>query len=399
MRRQGVAAEVRVGTQPAPALAPAAACAERAAAMPPRSGLAERLARSPRSLAQGAVVSSLQAGPRALAQRRQMATSAPARVAQRYTVVEAGQQKPNYWQGLGAALRVADDGKMAVKHINGAPKNSPDYQDFYATADIIQGSQQALTATGSAFSIAQGGGTLIGSAPGVKNAPALTLHQAATANQDLARIGKGSHTFNACSYNMHNFLGVLRSMPGNADLLERRRDIVLKLEGTLDHAQKSVVTGEQLDVAMIEARRIATGSASNGEARDRYNTMKESMRKQISAQYGIDESALPEVGQGFGIIRGGQGGRDGMGHFAPVLAVSGQDRVTLENDVGQTEGREKQAVGQINPNWYFRMFGPVKKHWYGNEDQTFWGEAKKHEKADYGDKPLVATLGSRPRED
>lgn len=236
MRRQGVAAEVRVGTQPAPALAPAAACAERAAAMPPRSGLAERLARSPRSLAQGAVVSSLQAGPRALAQRRQMATSAPARVAQRYTVVEAGQQKPNYWQGLGAALRVADDGKMAVKHINGAPKNSPDYQDFYATADIIQGSQQALTATGSAFSIAQGGGTLIGSAPGVKNAPALTLHQAATANQDLARIGKGSHTFNACSYNMHNFLGVLRSMPGNANLLERRRDIVLKLEGTLDHA-------------------------------------------------------------------------------------------------------------------------------------------------------------------
>jgi len=399
MQRHGMEVPVRDGGRPAPVMASAAASAEQVAAMPQRPGLADDLARSPRGLAQGALVASLQASPRSLAQRRQVATIGPARVLQRYTVVEAGQQKPNYWQGLGAALRVADDGKMAVKHIDGTPKDTPDYQHFYATADIIQGSQQALTATGSAFTIAQGGGTLIGSAPGAKNAPSLTLYQAVTANQDLARIGKGSHTFNACSANLHNFLGVLRSMPGNADLLERRRDVVLKLEGSLDHAQKSVVTGEQLDVAMIEARRIATGSEGNGEARDRYNTMKESMRKQISAQYGIDESALPEVGQGFGIIRGGKGGREGMGHFAPVVAVSGQDRVTLENDVGQTEGREKQPVGQINPNWYFRMFGPVKKHWYGNEDQTFWGEAKKHEKADYGDRPLVATLGSQPRED
>ncbi|MBK7457799.1 MAG: hypothetical protein IPJ42_05080 [Betaproteobacteria bacterium] len=130
MQRQGLADPVRAGTQPAPAPAAAAAHAERAAAKPAQSGLADLLAHSPRGLAQGAVVSSLQSGPRALAQRRQMATSAPARVAQRYTVVEAGQQKPNYWQGLGAALRVADDGKMAVKHIDGAPRGHPDYQHF-----------------------------------------------------------------------------------------------------------------------------------------------------------------------------------------------------------------------------------------------------------------------------
>lgn len=314
---------------------------------------------------------------------------------QRYTVVKTRQQRPGYWQGVGAPLRVADDGTMAVKHVDGAPKNSPDYQVFFATGEIIASSQQALTAVGSAFTIAQGHETLVGRAPGDRRAPSRTLHRAVTANTDLARIGKGSHTFNVCSANLSNFLGALRGLPGDDTKLERRRDVELKLVGSLDHDRQSVVIGEDLDVAMKEARKIVTGKEENGPARDAYDTLEESMRKQISAQYGIDEGAVTDVGQGFGIIRGGTGGRDGMGHFAPVIAVSGQDRVTLENDVQQTLGREKHAIGEINPNWYFRMFGPVKKHWYGDEDQTFWGEAKKHERGEYGDRPLVATLGSR----
>lgn len=222
-----------------------------------------------------------------------------------------------------------------------------------------------------------------------------TLVNAVTANTDLARIGKGSHTFNACTANLSNFLGVLRGLPGDPGKLERRRDVELRLMGTLDHARRSVVIGEDLGVAMSQARMIVTGEDEHGAARDAYNGLRESMRKQVSAQYGIDEAAVPDVGQGFGIIQGGEGGRSGMGHFAPVIAASGADRVTLENDVSQTEGGEKHDIGQINPNWYFRMFVPVKRHWYGNEDQTFWGEARKHERADYGDRPLVATLGSK----
>lgn len=318
-------------------------------------------------------------------------------VAQRYTVVATKQQKPSYWHGVGAPLRVADDGKMAVKHIDGTPKDSADHQVFFATGDVIANSQQALAATGSAFTIDQGNSTIVGPPPGDQHAPARTLYRAVTTNTDLARIGKGDQTFNVCSANLSNFLGVLRSVPADSTKLEQRRDVVLKLVGSLDHAQQSVVVGEDLGVAMTEARKIVTGEQTTGRAREAYHALKESMRKQISTQYGIDERALPDVGQGFGIIQGGKGGRSGMGHFAPVIAVSGHDRVTLENDVGQTVGRERHPVGQTNPNWYFRMFGPVKKRWHGDEDQTFWGEAKQHERGEYGDRPLVATLGSNAR--
>ena len=95
------------------------------------------------------------------------------------------------------------------------------------------------------------------------------------------------------------------------------------------------------------------------------------------------------------VMAGGAGGRSGMGHFAPVVAKSGSDSVTLENDVRQTAGQVRAQIGDLNPNWYMRMFGPVKRHLFSaNEDQTFWGEAKKNESADYGDRPLVGRLGS-----
>jgi len=307
---------------------------------------------------------------------------------QRYVVVPTKKQKAGYWQGENAPLRVSDDGSMAVKHANGTPSDTKDFQVFYALPAVIQQSATALAQTGSAFTIAPGAGTIVGSAPGRRKAPQQTLNKAVISNQDLARIGKSDFTFNACSANLNNFLGVLRSEPNNALRLEQRRDVVTRLEGSLDHDKKSINVGEDLSIAMVEARKVATGSDASKKA---YDGMKESMRKQVAAQYGIDEAALPDVGEGFGIMQSGKGGKQGMGHFAPVVAKSGGDRVTLENDVSQVQGREKQPNGEINPNWYMRMFGTEKK-------QTFWGEAQKHEQGEYGDRPFVATIGSHARQ-
>ncbi len=316
----------------------------------------------------------------------------PSTFISRYTIVKTSKQKPNFWAGENAPLRVSDDGNMAVKHNNGVPADTNAFQSLYATPGILQASALALAANGSAFTIAAGTDTIQGKPPGDKNGAVRTLSKAVIGNQDLARIGKGDFTFNACTANMSNFLGVLRGLPGDNEKLERRRDIVLKLQGSLDHKKKEVVVGENFTDAMLEAREVATGTPKSKAA---YNTMSESVRKQVSAQYGINESALPDVGEGWGIMQGGKGGREGMGHFAPVVAKSGEDRVTLENDVSQSTGREKPKIGDINPNWYVRMFGPVKEGFWGNTDQTFWGEAKKYEKDDFGDKPLVTALGSQ----
>jgi len=327
-------------------------------------------------------------GPAAPATRR------PA--VQRYTMVPTSKQKAGYWQGENYPLRVADDGSMAVKHTEGTPDNTRDFQVFYALPSVIAASAQALAKAGSAFTIAAGGKTIAGRPPGSRDKKKTqTLVNAVTTNADLARIGKGDHTFNACTQNLNNFLGITRGMAGDAQKLEQRRDLELKLRGSLDHGRKTVRLGEDLSYAMLEARQIATGADSNSKARDAYNTMKESMRKQISEQYGIDEYAVPDVGEGFGITQQGDTGKAGMGHFAPVIAASGADRVTLENDVSQLKHREKPKVGDINPDWYFRMFGPAGK----KVDQSFYGEARKYESGEYGDRPIVTTIGSVPKDD
>ena len=296
-------------------------------------------------------------------------------------------------------MRVSDDGNMAVKHIDGAPSNSTAYQEFYATPAILQHSSNVLQGIGSAFTIAQGGATLVGTKPNSKwdkwRKNYKTLYKADISNQDLARTGRGDHSFNACSANTSNFLGVLRSEPGDPNRLEQRRNIILKLEGAIDHANKQINVGEDIGAALVEARKIVTGENTSGEAKTAYNEMWEAMRGWISWRYGVNESAVPDVGEAWAIMQGGTGGRSGMGHFAPVVAKSGSDSVTLENDVSQTAGQVRAQIGDLNPNWYMRMFGPVKRHLFSaNEDQTFWGEAKKNESADYGDRPLVGRLGS-----
>src|SRR5689334_24393043 len=96
------------------------------------------------------------------AAHRQPVTPAPVVVrrpaVQRYTVVPVAKQKPGYWQGENADLRVADDGKMAVKHHEGTPSGRAN-QVFYATPAVITASAQALAQAGSPFTIAAGAKT------------------------------------------------------------------------------------------------------------------------------------------------------------------------------------------------------------------------------------------------
>ena len=315
---------------------------------------------------------------------------------QRYTLVPTKKQKTGYWQGENFPLRVSDDGSMAVKHTEGTPDNTRDHQVFYGLPSVIAASASALVKVGSAFSIAAGGKTIQGRPPGSRDKKKTrTLVNAVVSNADLARIGKGDFAFNACTQNLNNFLGITRGRAGDPEKLDRLRNLTVKLRGALDHDRKTVVLGEDLSYAMIEARKIATEKDDTGKARDAYNTMTESMRKLISQQYGIDEHAVPDPGEGYGITQQGSTGKGGMGHFAPVVAASGDDRVTLENDVSQKKHREQPKVGDISPDWYFRMFGPARK----KDDQSFYGEALKYERGEYGDRPMVTTIGSVPRDD
>ncbi len=317
---------------------------------------------------------------------------------QMYSIIKPNNQKPNYFQGPGRTLRVSDDGKMAVNHINGVPDNSSAYQDFYATTDIINHSRQVMAQVGSGFVLAQGANSINGRAPGQKNDPVKTLYKVDATNQDLARHARPNNSFNACSANMQNVMGILRLSATDQNDRKIIRDVNLRLEGSLDHDKKTINTSHDLSLALAEANKVISGNDNETEARNAVRAFSKSVMKVKAEQYGLNEHALPNVGEGYAIKQGGKGGEQGYGHFAPVIAQSGGDRVTLENDVSQKTNLEGTLVGQINPDWYFRMFGSVKAGFFGNKtDQTFHGEAKKHEAEDFGDAPFVARIGSSPK--
>ena len=121
-------------------------------------------------------------------------------------------------------------------------------------------------------------------------------------------------------------------------------------------------------------------------------------RNKRAKAIGANQYSSPDVGEAYGIFQVG----GTQVHFAPVIAKSGADHVTLENYAGNpgsspspvTMGTSSRPP--VNPNWFFRMLGPVKKHTFkADEDQTFWGEHRRIEAANYGTKPLVVTMGSQ----
>jgi len=78
-----------------------------------------------------------------------------------------------------------------------------------------------------------------------------------------------------------------------------------------------------------------------------------------------------------------------------VIGKSGHDSVMLENYAGNPGGGPagNGLEGMANPNWYVRMFGPVKKYWIApTEDQTFYGEHLRLK--EFGRAPMVVRVTS-----
>ena len=96
---------------------------------------------------------------------------------------------------------------------------------------------------------------------------------------------------------------------------------------------------------------------------------------QIAQQLGVDTYAEPDVGEAYETRRIGvgrpastsPGGPTGMTrhmwnqHIGAVVAVSGQDRVTLEN---YARSHEIGSLGDNDPHYYFQMYGPAGQTWH-----------------------------------
>jgi hypothetical protein len=86
-------------------------------------------------------------------------------------------------------------------------------------------------------------------------------------------------------------------------------------------------------------------------------------------ELGIDEYAAPAIGEAYTIVRSGATGPGEYPyHWAAVIMIAGENRVTFEN------AAESSAYDQKNTKWYIETYGPASKaQSYHEEWKTAFG--------------------------
>jgi hypothetical protein len=314
----------------------------------------------------------------------------------RYTKVPVAKQtNVDKWQGLNADLRVSDDGMMVVKDTPTTPNGTNAFQDLYAAPSLITHIDNALVQANSAFKVTQGNATIQGRSP--NGGKKRTLNKVDFEQQDFANANPAAaqQTFTNCNANMWSAQGIMRGQGFTAKHQFARFNRPIGGQNEVDLGTGNAI---DLDVAKKEAAKYVTGEGNYDDAKREYPQMDDATRDKQAKKLAINQFATPGIAEAYGIFRVG----GGQYHMAPVIAKSGADTVTLENFAGNPGTVPGPMVigastrPPANPNWFVRMFGPVKTHMFReDEDQTFWGEHRRIESDDYGTTPLVTTLKAR----
>ena len=311
------------------------------------------------------------------------AQPARTRVVQRYARVPVAKQKPGKWAGLGADLRISDDGKMAVRD-SGTGAGG---HDFYATTDVIAASAVTLARINSPITLdADISRTLRGRIPGKKTE--ITLVRVIVSNSSTGTSGDALKTRENCNYNAWNVMGVEEFRGGYG--------VAVASPAGLEYWDKDTQGGGG-EVPVIDRLRREWTARQTGqdpatitkdESKKGYKDLSTKERARLAAAYGANQFAEVAVGGAMEVYNaGGATGANFPAHFAPIIAVSGQDYVTLENwakgtpDPTDPANPRLRAPGDTilaSGAWHFRMYGSAKK----GDDQSFYGEHVKDD--EYG---------------
>jgi hypothetical protein len=326
------------------------------------------------------------------------------RVIQSYTRIPKKAQKKNYWKGLKGDLRVSDDGNMAVLDTPENVSLSTKYQEFYATSELIAEIQLRLWKQSSGYQVERGTKTLRGRAP--DGSGDRTLYQVIVKSKDLANQALEMRAPEICNVNMMFLMGAYRRFDEKGNATQRPRKPYTRFASPVNESRDvHIGTGRDTDAGAKSLRAHLLGAEPGkiglgGQYDQFFKDMTDEERRQIAEQYGINQYAAPEIGEGIGIVELGKGGTHF--HFAGVIARSGQDIVTLENYAGNAaygNGTKLNYRGS-NEFWFYRMYGPVKQQ--GAEDQTFYGQNKGrmlNNSLEFGRFPMVIRVRSEDEPD
>jgi hypothetical protein len=248
----------------------------------------------------------------------------------------------------GKPLRVADDGKMAVRQDTSIGSKS-----FWATQDLISSSNAALRSKNSAIELNYHGPALEGRArDGTRHQLARVLPKNLINGTEGEDMAIWADCGEACRTVMGAGRTSLERQYGTGETRAQYR--VPTMEGAPGVLAR---TGEALFPQELKEQ-ILTQALPGGV--EQYESMPRAARRRIDRPWGIGPYAEPAVGQGYAISRGQRqpaltrllGVKPWNFHWAGVVMVSGSDRVTLEN----------YSVGDpsvVNSNWKFQMYGPA----------------------------------------
>jgi hypothetical protein len=191
-------------------------------------------------------------------------------------------------------------------------------------------------------------------------------------------------TREACNWNALNLMGLDKGAPQEKNAEYRWRNP----EGEdipYDH-----LSGMGADMPLNEHIRnevIRTFTRKNPENQTRSDAKKayrkhigspsrftrlERNREAFMEKMGINEYAIPEVGDILEVVRHQKDSSAQFfpAHFAPVIMKSGHDAVTLENYARKSDKRGANDHPEASSQWFFRLLGPKT----ATEDQTFFGQ-------------------------
>ncbi|HKQ99898.1 MAG TPA: hypothetical protein VJT09_04445 [Pyrinomonadaceae bacterium] len=269
---------------------------------------------------------------------------------------------------LGKSLRLSDNGNMAIEDTDLLGRQP---KEFYATSSIIRESNQALERVGAHVSLVQG-------------AHALTI---VTAQRQVIALYTVTPRFTKLPpQNCNAMAGIVGGWDPAWTNLKTGQGLkkVNEMLGYTDiynsYNQSKTVTELQM-----EELQDKIASAYVVKSND----------SQLTSKAQINQYASPGVGEAFMMVTLGKSTKIDAKtskvfdyesrqerhlkwryHFGGVVAVSGDDRITLEN-YARGDGRENDP----DPRWYFQMYG-------GSSGQTFYD----YNKATAGFSNPVATV-------
>ena len=277
-----------------------------------------------------------------------------------------------------ASMRLSEDGKMAIEDSNLVARQP---KTFYATEDVIGRSNTKLEQIGSRIWLGRGPQsiTVWASANRSYRLSQVSLHL--RPNPSFRGMVSFDELFDPLLPQNCNAVAaeVMAWSPGN---LNMKQDVAFAAAGKF--APKAFAR-EQKMVVGKNATREEYLRTKDDVARE-YVENPDAAR--IARESGVNRHAKPETGEAYMIMPIGGGSSVGEGrskvydyrhqeervlgwpyHFAGVVAVSGTDRITLENYARPDERKE-----QPDPRWYFQMYGEEK----GQSFHEFHEETKQY---------------------